>query len=196
MANLKRTREDILAAVSELIHRQGMQATGLKELFEASHASSGSFYNYFPSKDKLAHALIDFKWEQIKTSVVNPAKTIAPDAIAGLLWMIDQLEAKHLAEPECAGCFLGNLIVDLVERDASFRTHLIQVFNEWQAEIAHLLHQGRSRLHPHINPDQLAEQLMDTLEGVLLMGRLYNDPDRLKRGFASLRTLVRSACQD
>jgi len=33
MANLKRTREDILEAVIDTIHRKGLTATGLSELF-------------------------------------------------------------------------------------------------------------------------------------------------------------------
>jgi hypothetical protein len=45
MANLKRTREDILTSAIDLVHRQGLQSTGLKELFAATQASSGSFYD-------------------------------------------------------------------------------------------------------------------------------------------------------
>jgi hypothetical protein len=31
------------------------------------------------------------------------------------------------------------------------------------------------------------------LEGVLLIARLYDQPDRLKRGFASIRQLIKDA---
>ena len=84
MVNLKRTREDILSSVLELVHHQGFQATGLKELFAASQTSSGSFYNYFQSKDELAHALIDFEWNKLKAAVIEPAINVSDDPIAQL----------------------------------------------------------------------------------------------------------------
>lgn len=172
MANLKRTREDILSSVLDIVHHQGFQATGLKELFAASQTSSGSFYNYFESKDELAHALIDFEWNKLKIAIIEPASLASDDPIAQVFWMIDQLEVKHLAEPDCAGCLLGNMIVDLVERNPAFREQLIQVFERWQNAIAQLLYAGKSQLQPHINPDVLAEELLTLIEGVLLMERL------------------------
>ncbi|BAS55502.1 TetR family transcriptional regulator protein [Leptolyngbya boryana NIES-2135] len=193
MVNLKRTREDILFAVEALIHHQGFQSTGLKELFAASGMSSGSFYNYFGSKDELAHALIDFKWNQIKTAVLDPAQASSNDPIAQVFWMIDQLEAKHLAEPDCAGCFLGNLIVEVVKQDVAFQHHLMQVFDEWQATIARSLKAGQNQLKPDIDPDSLAEQLLVMIEGALLLGRLYSEPTRLQRHFDAVRQLLRSA---
>lgn len=192
MVNLKRTREDILSSVMELIHHKGFQATGLKDLFAASGTSSGSFYNYFQSKDELAHALIEYKWSQIQTTVLEPAQSL-PDTIAGAFWLIDQLEAKHLSEPSCAGCFLGNLIVDLVEHDDSFRAHLSQVFDAWQQAIAQLLHAGRSQLNPGTNPDVLAERLLTQIQGVLLLSRLHNQPERMERGFEGVRESLRAA---
>lgn len=193
MANLKRTREDILSSVLDLVHHQGFQATGLKELFAVSQTSSGSFYNYFESKDELAHALIDFEWDKLKIAIIEPASLASDDPIAQVFWMIGQLEVKHLAEPDCAGCLLGNMIVDLVEHNPAFREQLIQVFDRWQNAIAQLLHAGKSQLQPHINPDVLAEELLTLIEGVLLMGRLYHQPERLQRGFNLARRLLKAA---
>lgn len=193
MVNLKRTREDILASVLELIQHQGFQSTGLKELFSVSGTSSGSFYNYFQSKDELAHALIDYKWQQIKTNIIEPAAEATVDSIAQLFWIIDRLEAKHLHEPDCGGCFLGNLIVDLAKYDTAFQAHLIQVFDEWQFAIAQLLYQGKMQLRSDVDPDDLAEQLLNAIEGTLLLGRLYNHPNRLQRGFNNVRQMLYAA---
>jgi TetR/AcrR family transcriptional repressor of nem operon len=44
MVNLKRTREDVLYNVIDLVHRQGFHSTGLKELLSSNGISSGSFY--------------------------------------------------------------------------------------------------------------------------------------------------------
>jgi TetR/AcrR family transcriptional regulator, transcriptional repressor for nem operon len=193
MVNLKRTREDILAAVVDVVHHQGFQSTGLKELLATSETSSGSFYNYFQSKDELAYALIELKWQQLKTTILDPMVTIGDNPIAGVFWLIDQLEAKHLAEPECVGCFLGNLIVDLAKSDPEFELKLRLVFESWEQAIAQQLKAGKKYLRRGWTPPQLAEQLMNMIEGVLLLARLYNDPARLQRGFEGVRQILRSA---
>jgi TetR/AcrR family transcriptional repressor of nem operon len=193
MANLKRTREDILTSAIDLVHRQGLQSTGLKELFAATQASSGSFYNYFQSKDEFAHALIDFQWHKIRENAFLSASQVTDDPIQRLILTIDKIEAKHLSEINCAGCLLGNLIVDLAEYNETFRKHLQQVFNEWQALFAQMLRDGKEQLSDRIDPDLLAEQILTMLEGVLLIARLYDQPDRLKRGFISIRQLIKDA---
>ncbi|MEO1445709.1 MAG: TetR/AcrR family transcriptional regulator, partial [Cyanobacteria bacterium J06635_11] len=143
MVNLKRTREDILDSVIGTVHRQGLTATGLSELFKVSGASSGSFYNYFRSKHELGHALIDYEWTLLKQTVLDPAVQQVEDPVEQIFWIIDKLEAKQLKDPKCGGCLLGNLVVDLVEQDPSFREHLVRVFGEWEGVIAGILHQAK-----------------------------------------------------
>ena len=193
MANLKRTREDILQSVLDTVHRQGLTATGLSKLFEVSGASSGSFYNYFQSKHDLGHALIDFEWSQLQTNVLQPAIAQSENPIDQIFWILDRLEEKQLKEPKCGGCLLGNLIVDLVEQDPSFSQHLTQVFSQWEGAITQKLEQARSQLHPNTKPDHLAQQLITAIEGAMLMGKLHRNEARLKRGFDLARQTLKMA---
>ena len=193
MVNLKRTREDILKSVFDTVHSKGLTGTGLNELFRVSGASSGSFYNYFRSKQELGHALIDFEWSQLQSNILDPARQQEDNAIARLLWIIDRLEAKQLESPECSGCILGNFIVDLAEQDPSFRTHLQDIFDLWQKAIANILREGKSQLKPDVDPDLLAESIITSLEGAMLMGRLYRNPERIRRGFNLVRDILNRA---
>ncbi|MEM1256515.1 MAG: TetR family transcriptional regulator C-terminal domain-containing protein [Cyanobacteria bacterium P01_H01_bin.21] len=193
MANLKRTREDILKSVVNTVHRQGLTATGLSKLFEVSGASSGSFYNYFHSKHELGHALIDFEWSQLQANVLEPAVSHSEEPVQQIFWILDRLEEKQLKEPKCGGCLLGNLIVDLVEQDSSFRDHLMQVFSKWEGAIAQTLRQAKPQLKADIEPEQLAEQIITAIEGAMLMGKLHRDKTRLKRGFDLARQTLKSA---
>lgn len=197
MVNLKRTREDILESVINTVHRNGLTATGLSKLFDLSGASSGSFYNYFSSKQELGHALIDFEWEKLKTNILEPSHQQSDSPIDQLLWIIDVLEKKQHKEPFCGGCLLGNLIVDLAEQDPSFREHLAQIFSQWEGAIAERLTQAQDQGHlkPSFDPQILASQIMTVLEGAMLMGKLYQDTDRLRQGFDVARHLITLALQ-
>jgi len=193
MVNLKRTREDILKSVVNTVHRQGLTATGLSELFKVSGASSGSFYNYFRSKHELGHALIDYEWSLLQRAVLDPAIVQQEDPVEQVFWILGRLEAKQLSDPKCGGCLLGNLVVDLVEQDPSFREHLVEVFGKWESAIAQILHRAKPQLKPNIEPDILAEHLITAIEGAMLMGKLHQDPTKLKRGFDSARQLLNCA---
>ena len=193
MANLKRTREDILKSVIDTVHRQGLTATGLSKLFKISGASSGSFYNYFQSKNELGHALIDFEWSKLQANVLEPAVSHSENPVEQIFWILDRLEEKQLNEPKCGGCLLGNLIVDLVEQDSSFRDHLMQVFSKWEGAITQTLRQAKPQLRADINPEHLAEQIITAIEGAMLMGKLHRDKTRLKRGFDIARRALASA---
>lgn len=192
MVNLKRTREDILESVINTVHVNGLTATGLSKLFDLSGASSGSFYNYFSSKQELGHALIDFEWDKLKTNVLEPAQERSDFPLEQLFWILDVLEKKQHKEPFCGGCLLGNLIVDLAEQDPSFREHLAQIFSQWEGAIAERLIQAQNQgdLKPQVDPNILAGQIMTVLEGAMLMGKLYQDTNRLRQGFDIARQLI------
>jgi TetR/AcrR family transcriptional repressor of nem operon len=190
MVNLKRTRTDILQSVIRTVHQQGLTATSLSELLKISGASSGSFYNYFQSKAELGHALIDYEWTLLSEQVLQPALASSSDPIEQVLAILNRLEAKNLEQPNCGGCLLGNLVVDLAEQDPSFRDHLTDIFDRWEQVIAQALTQARDRLLPEIDPDYLAEQVLTLVEGTMLMGRLRHDPNRIHRGFDSARSLI------
>ena len=172
------------------MQRQGLTATGLSELYKVSGASSGSFYNYFRSKHELGHALIDYEWAQLQQAVLKPAIVQTENPVEQMLWILDRLEAKQLSDPKCGGCLLGNLVVDLVEQDASFREHLVEVFGQWESAIAQILRQAKPQLKPDIKPDILAEQLITAIEGAMLMGKLHQNSAKLRRGFDSARQLL------
>ena len=193
MVNQKRTKEDILKAIVDTVHRQGLVATSINQLLTLSEASSGSFYNYFRSKQELGHALIDFEWELLSSSVLEPAQQDSDDPINQILAMLDRLEAKNLEQPNCGGCLLGNLVVDLVEQDPSFREHLTRIFDQWEQTIARGLISDQDRLRPEIEPTALAEQILTLVEGTMLMGRLRHDTERIRRGFFSAKQLVYNA---
>ena len=193
MANLKRTREDILESVLSTVHRQGLNATSLNELLAVSGTSSGSFYNYFRSKHELGHALIDYEWLKIQENILEPAQAQCENPIAQVFWMIKCLESKQIDQPECDGCLLGNLIVDVVEQDESFREHLNRVFDLWEEAITQRLQAGDTQLKSHVDPTILAEQIITIMEGVMLLGRLRRNPIRIRRGFDSVRHLLKSS---
>jgi AcrR family transcriptional regulator len=55
-------RERILVAAGTLFYEQGINATGMKQLTEAAHVSTRTFYQHFTSKDDAVAAYLG-RWE-------------------------------------------------------------------------------------------------------------------------------------
>ena len=60
-----RTRARIVEAAAALIHEHGVASTTLEEVKVAAEVSGSQMYHYFPDKDELVQAVIDYQAETI-----------------------------------------------------------------------------------------------------------------------------------
>ena len=61
----ERTRSRIVEAAAALIHERGVAATTLEDVKVAAEVSGSQMYHYFPDKNELVQAVIDYQAETI-----------------------------------------------------------------------------------------------------------------------------------
>lgn len=61
----ERTRQRVLAAASELIFERGVAGTTIEDVQAAAGVSASQLYHYFPSKNALVRAVIQFQEEGV-----------------------------------------------------------------------------------------------------------------------------------
>ncbi len=61
----ERTRSRIVEAAAALIHERGVAATTLEDVKVAAEVSGSQLYHYFPDKNDLVQAVIDYQAETI-----------------------------------------------------------------------------------------------------------------------------------
>lgn len=59
------SKEEILKASRELIRQHGFDAVSIRSVAHACGISTGTIYNYFPSKDALVSASVESVWHDI-----------------------------------------------------------------------------------------------------------------------------------
>ena len=57
----ERTRARIVEEAAALIHERGVAGTFLEDVKAAAGVSGSQMYHYFPDKDDLVHAVIDYQ---------------------------------------------------------------------------------------------------------------------------------------
>jgi TetR/AcrR family transcriptional repressor of nem operon len=174
----RHTREAILEAARRLIQIQGYTATSLDDVLRESGVGKGSFYYYFKSKEDLGYAILDGIVGSFIERTVEPCfADERARAVAQIRCFLDRvLQAQR--EGNCVGgCPLGNLASELSDVHEGFRARLASVFLAWRDRLTHVLVRARARgeLREECRPEDVAQFLMASLEGAILVTKVTKD---------------------
>lgn len=162
-----RTRARIVQAAAVLIHERGVAGATLEDVKVAAEVSGSQMYHYFPDKNDLVQAVIDF---QAETIVANHRQALS-SANGVDAWR--EMVINGVRDGQAGGCPLGSLVGQLAESDPAARQHIAAGFDQWASTIS----DGLASLHADgklpvgIDPDDLATTFLAALEGGLLLAQ-------------------------
>lgn len=179
-------REKILSAGLAVFHKQGFHATGVQDVVDHAGVPKGSFYNHFKSKDALGLEVLESYWK-----AGGGARTELQTAGIAPLERID----RHLAAAgyDENGCLIGNFSSELTGSD-EFRSRLSELYKVWVSEVAACIREGQEdgTLRRDDRAENLAEFIIEGLEGAKLKAKVERDPAVLKRYRNSIRLFLQS----
>ena len=164
-----RTRARIVAAAAALIHERGVAATTLDDVKVAAEVSGSQMYHYFPDKNELVQAVIDYQAE----TIVHHQGLVLRSSNGVEAWRnMVIMAAKHTKA--IGGCPLGSLGAQLAESDPESRALIGAGFDQWVAIIGDALKSlhADGKLPSDIDPNDLAITLLATLQGGLLLAQV------------------------
>jgi len=165
----ERTRARIVEQAAALIHERGVAHTTLDDVKLAAEVSGSQMYHYFPDKDELVQAVIDYH----ATGIVNRNRQVLSGANGVEAWRKMVITAAKRTKAK-GGCALGSLVGQLAETDPGARTLIASGFDQWAAAIGDGLRSlhAQGKLPSDVDPDDLATTLLATLEGGLLLAQV------------------------
>jgi TetR/AcrR family transcriptional repressor of nem operon len=165
----ERTRARIVEAAAALIHDRGVAATTLEDVKVAAEVSGSQLYHYFPDKNDLVQAVIDY---QADTIVKHNRQALgSPNGVEA--WRKMVVTGVRSTQGK-GGCALGSLGGQLAENDPEARALIAAGFDQWAAAISDGLRSlhADGKLPSDIDPDDLATTLLATLQGGLLLAQV------------------------
>jgi TetR/AcrR family transcriptional repressor of nem operon len=172
------TKARILAAATELIHRNGFRKTGLTDILVASGVPKGSFYFYFESKDALGKELLARFRERQRELLLT--KVFPPDgrAMPQLLAFFQETLRSQTAGGCKAGCLLGNLAAEITDENPGIQQEVAETFLELKQIMAGAIARGQAsgELRTDFAADAAAEFLISVMEGSILVAKARRDP--------------------
>ena len=163
-----------MRAAAQLIRRQGVAGTGLREVVAEADAPRGSLQHYFPGgKDELVEEALAWMGavavrrvdrEMERSGAGSPSRLL--DGVAGY-WRRD-LEAEGYV----GGCPLVAAATDVVAGNERIRGVLNDSFETWQSHMASAL--GSFGV-PEDRAGALATLVISSLEGAIVLCRVRRD---------------------
>jgi TetR/AcrR family transcriptional regulator, transcriptional repressor for nem operon len=164
-----RTRGRIVEAAAALIHERGVAGTTLEDVKVSAEVSGSQMYHYFPDKEELVQAVIDYQAE----TIVRHQGRVLRSADGVEAWRNFVIAAAKRTKAK-GGCPLGSLAGQLAESDPEARALIAAGFDQWAAIIGDALGSlhADGKLPPDIDPEDLATTLLATLQGGLLLAQV------------------------
>jgi TetR/AcrR family transcriptional regulator, transcriptional repressor for nem operon len=157
------TRKRIVSAAAAEFRRNGVVATGLKELMGAAGLTHGGFYKHFESKDDLVREACR---EAVETAVLE---TLAAAASKGSAFEAAYLSTDHRDNP-AIGCPLSAIGSELARSDEKTRAAATDGF----LRLVEIMEQQFGKF-PTDFARRRALVAVSTMIGALMMSRIVTD---------------------
>ena len=166
-------RDRLIAGARETIYRQGVEATTISDIAEASDVPVGNVYYYFKSKDELVGAAIDAYAQESRERLSwleqqHRAPRARLKALVGLL-------ASQPDRVALYGCPRGSLCSELDKHDndlAQACRELMQMPIDWIEQQFKAMGRRDAR--------DLAFALLASYEGMALLANTFRDPKLIR----------------
>ncbi|WP_255836310.1 TetR/AcrR family transcriptional regulator [Mycobacteroides abscessus] len=173
------TRAQILEQAAELIHTKGVAATNNEQLRRVTGISGSQLNHYFPTKESLVMAVIEWQTEQVMR-FYGSEQFAGFDTIEALRSWVDYYVTHESAYRD--GCTLGSLASQIIKSDLQVHDELARAFDQWRNIFRDGLRRMQSlgRLSATADPTQLADLLLSAFQGGMLLTQVQRDVTPLK----------------
>ena len=185
----ERTRTMVLEKAANLFNTKGYAASSLSEIMTATGLEKGGIYNHFSSKEALGLEAFDFAVEKImrRYEASLAGKTHALERMRAVTEVFREMMVNPVVR---GGCPVMNASIEADDANPALRDRVRRVFTQWRTIMLGILEKGMARgeLRRDINGEQLATVMIATLEGAVMLSRLYRDPVHIERAVGFLVT--------
>jgi TetR/AcrR family transcriptional repressor of nem operon len=174
-------RDRILQEAEHVIHLKGFGAASMDEIAKASGMTKANLFHHYGSKAELALAVLDYKIAEFVRKVEPLCAQAAPEKAVSRMF---EEAAGFFGDIGCkAGCFVGNIALEMSDRDEAFRERVGRFFAEWAGSMAACLERCKAAGYfgPALDSRAAAEAIVSLYEGAIMLARCQRDATIFQR---------------
>ncbi|MFN7120379.1 MAG: TetR/AcrR family transcriptional regulator [Saprospiraceae bacterium] len=176
LAEADRTRQLIIEESAVLFNQKGYAGTSMNDITLATRLSKGGVYAHFKSKEEIALAAFDFAVQKV-TQRVRECTQAVQHPLEKLRAVVRFYRENIFTPPVEGGCPIQNTSVEADDSNPALRERVQAAMDVWKQGIIYILHKGKDKnlIREDADPEVFALQFIGTLEGAILLARLYRD---------------------
>jgi TetR/AcrR family transcriptional repressor of nem operon len=185
------TRQRIIAEAAPIFNQRGFDGCSMQDLMTATGLEKGGLYRHFANKEDLAAEAFRFALAQ-NVKVRTEHLDEIPNSINKLKKVVQLFVDLPSAIP--GGCPLMNTAIDADDGNPALRDLARKGIQDWRARLVQILETGikAGEIRRSTDPRRIANTLIATLEGALMISRLENSRNALRDAQTTLDALLTS----
>ncbi len=184
MAKGEATKQRIIAAAADLIHRQGFNATGLNQIIKNSGTPKGSLYFHFPEgKEEIIEAALQASGNQM-SQLLTQVFDQSPDPRQAINHCIAYLKQELVATEFRKGCPVATVALEASGEISRIQKVCADIYKNWTSILERGLGESGAR--------QAGIVLM-LIEGALVLSKANRSTEPLDICAAHLSVLLTEA---
>jgi AcrR family transcriptional regulator len=165
------TRQRIIAQAAPIFNQRGFAGVSMQDVMEATGLEKGGLYRHFTSKEELAVEAFRYALDRARETRLGGVSDIE-GAIPQLRYAVHRF--VRTPSPMPGGCPLMNTAIDADDSNPALRALAKEGIQSWKARLAHIVEDGMrsGEIRKGTRPRQIANLIVATLEGALMISRL------------------------
>ena len=181
------TRDRLIETARNLFLRNGYGNTGISQILKEADVGSGSLYHFFPTKEDLLLAVLEKYKELLRPMVLEPVYQRVQDPIERIFGILDGYRQMLVLLRFEQGCPIGNLALELSNSHPAARQLLAENFTGWRRAVEQCVQDAAGRLPQHTSAEGLAQFVLTTMEGAVMLARTYRSLEPYNTAVTHLR---------
>lgn len=193
MSKGERTRERIISTAAPLFNRLGYGGATLADLMAATGLEKGGLYRHFASKEDIALAAFDHAARLHGDRIRSHVAAAGPLASARLVAIAEAIASLAVNPVVPGGCPLLNTAIESDDNDGpmypALRTRARRAMTRLIGAVRDIVADGvtRGEFRKGIDAEAEASGVVSTLEGALMLTKLYDDPIHVRHAVDRVR---------
>ena len=173
------TRHRIVAEAAALFNQRGFAGCSMSDVMEATGLEKGGLYRYFASKEELAVEAFRYAMRgalRMRMEDLEEGRSAIEHLRMGVARFIDAPSTTP------GGCPLMNTAIDADDGNAVLRALAMEGVRAWKRRLESVVRKGiqHGEIRGETEPRRIANILVSTLEGALMISRLEGRRDALR----------------
>jgi AcrR family transcriptional regulator len=192
----ERTRERIISTAAPVFNRLGYSGATVAHLMEATGLEKGGLYRHFASKEDIALAAFDHAVRLHGERIRSYVAAAGPAAGARLVAVAEAIASLAENPVVPGGCPLLNTAIECDDAEGplypALRSRTRRAMTRLIGAVRDIIADGAAcgEFRRDVDADAEASGVVATLEGALMLSKLYGDPIHMRRAVERIGTLA------